>query len=85
MIKTLTNVLKQDKEKFAVPKKRGTSGARYKESSHATRGFLLVTSVQDIIPVRTIWTNGVFMTGKNRPQPDHRRRDGNPGKEGYQG
>ena len=42
MIKTLTNVLKQDKEKFAVPKK-----------------------VQDIIPVRSIWTDGVFMTGKN--------------------
>lgn len=43
MIKTLTNVLKQDKEKFAVPKK-----------------------VQDIIPVRSIWTDGIFMTGKNR-------------------
>ena len=43
MIKTLTNVLKQDKEKFAVPKK-----------------------VQDIIPVRSIWTDGVFMTGKNK-------------------
>ncbi len=43
MIKTLTNVLKQDKEKFAVPRK-----------------------VQDIIPVRSIWTDGVFMTGKNK-------------------
>ena len=43
MIKTLTNVLKQDKEKFAVPKK-----------------------VQDIIPVRSIWTDGIFMTGKNK-------------------
>ena len=43
MIKTLTNVLKQDKEKFAVPKK-----------------------VQDIIPVRSIWPDGIFMTGKNK-------------------
>ena len=43
MIKTLTNVLKQDKEKFAVPRK-----------------------VQDIIPVRSIWSDGVFMTGKNK-------------------
>ena len=43
MIKTLTNVLRQDKEKFAVPKK-----------------------VQDIIPVRTIWSDGIFMSGKNK-------------------
>ena len=43
MIKTLTNVLKQDKEKFAVPRK-----------------------VQDIIPVRSIWPDGIFMTGKNK-------------------
>ena len=43
MIRTLTNVLKQDKEKFAVPKK-----------------------VQDIIPVRSIWTDGIFLTGKNK-------------------
>ena len=42
MIKTLTNVLKQDKEKFAVPRR-----------------------VQDIIPVRSIWPDGIFMTGKN--------------------
>jgi len=43
LIKTLTNVLKQDKEKFAVPRK-----------------------VQDIIPVRSIWSDGIFMTGKNK-------------------
>ena len=43
MIKTLANVLKQDREKFAVPRK-----------------------VQDIIPVRSIWPDGIFMTGKNR-------------------
>ena len=43
MIKTLTNILKQDKEKFAVPRK-----------------------VQDIIPVRSIWPDGIFLTGKNK-------------------
>jgi hypothetical protein len=43
LIKTLTNVLKQDKEKFAVPRK-----------------------VQDIIPVRSIWPDGIFLTGKNK-------------------
>ena len=43
MIRTLTNVLKQDKEKFAVPRK-----------------------VQDIIPVRSIWPDGIFLTGKNK-------------------
>ena len=46
MIKTLTNVLKQDKEKFAVPRK-----------------------VQDIIPVRSIWPDGIFLTGKNKFHP----------------
>ena len=43
MIKTLASVLKQDKEKYKVPKK-----------------------VQDIIPVRTIWADGIFMSGKNK-------------------
>ena len=43
MIKTLTNVLRQDRERFAVPRK-----------------------VQDIIPVRSIWPDGIFMTGKNK-------------------
>ncbi len=43
MIRTLTNVLKQDKEKFAVPRK-----------------------VQDIIPVRSIWPDGIFLTDKNK-------------------
>ena len=43
MIKTLTNVLKQDKEKYKVLKR-----------------------VQDIIPVRTIWSDGIFMSGKNK-------------------
>ena len=35
--------MKQDKEKFEVPKK-----------------------VQDMIPVRTIWPDGVFLVGKNK-------------------
>lgn len=43
MIKTLSNMLKQDKEKFEVPKK-----------------------VQDMIPVRTIYTDGIFLVGKNK-------------------
>ena len=52
MIKTLRNVLKQDKEKFAVPKK-----------------------VQDIIPVRSIWSDGIFMTGKNKYSKMYRFTD----------
>lgn len=40
MIKTLQNTLKQDKEKFTVPK-----------------------SVQDTIPIRRIWADGVFQFG----------------------
>mgnify|MGYP000922005404 CR=1 FL=1 len=40
MIKTLQNTLKQDKERFIVPR-----------------------SVQDIIPIRRIWPDGVFQFG----------------------
>ena len=40
MIKTLQNTLKQDKERFTVPK-----------------------SVQDIIPIRRIWPDGIFLVG----------------------
>ena len=40
MIKTLQNTLKQDKERFTVPR-----------------------SVQDIIPIRRIWPDGVFQFG----------------------
>ncbi len=43
MIKTLSNIMKQDRERFEVPKK-----------------------VQDIIPVRTIWPDGIFLVGKNK-------------------
>jgi len=43
MIKTLTNTMKQDRERFEVPRK-----------------------VQDIIPVKTIYPDGVFLVGKNK-------------------
>jgi len=43
MIKTLTNMMKQDKEKVEVPKK-----------------------LQDMLPVKTIWPDGVFLSGKNK-------------------
>lgn len=40
MIKTLQNVLRQDKERFIVPK-----------------------GVQDVIPIKRIWNDGVFKVG----------------------
>lgn len=40
MIKTLKNLLKQDKEKYTVPR-----------------------SVQDVIPIRRIWSDGIFQVG----------------------
>lgn len=40
MIKTLKNLMKQDKERYSVPRK-----------------------VQDVIPIRRIWKDGIFMTG----------------------
>ena len=40
MIKTLKNLLKQDKERCTVPRK-----------------------VQDVIPVRRIWKDGIFQVG----------------------
>ena len=43
MIKTLSNLLKQDKERFVVPK-----------------------GVQDIIPVRLIYADGIFLSGKDK-------------------
>lgn len=43
MIKTLSNLTKQDKEKFKVPKK-----------------------VQQVIPVDTIYNDGIFQVGKNK-------------------
>ena len=43
MIKTLSNVLKQDKEKFMIPRK-----------------------VQDLIPIKAIWPDGVFLNSKGK-------------------
>lgn len=44
MIKTLTNLFKQDKEKFVVPK-----------------------GVQDVIPIKAIYDDGIFLVGKDNP------------------
>ena len=43
MIKTLRNLFKQDREKFAVPK-----------------------SVQAVIPLKTMWEDGIFLVGRNK-------------------
>ena len=43
MIKTLTNLFKQDKEKFVVPK-----------------------GVQDVIPIKAIYDDGIFLVGKDK-------------------
>ena len=40
MIKTIQSMLKQDKERYTVPRK-----------------------VQDVIPIRRIWSDGIFMVG----------------------
>ena len=40
MIKTLSNLLKQDKDKYRVPRR-----------------------VQDVIPIKRIWTDGIFLVG----------------------
>ena len=40
MIKTFSNLLKQDKEKYRVPRR-----------------------VQDVIPIKRIWTDGIFLVG----------------------
>lgn len=43
MIKTLSNIFKQDKEKFVIPR-----------------------SVQQIIPIQTIWKDGIFRVSNNK-------------------
>lgn len=43
MIKTLTNLFKQDKEKFVIPK-----------------------GVQDAIPIKAIYDDGIFLVGKDK-------------------
>ena len=42
MIKTLSNIFKQDKEKFVIPR-----------------------SVQQVIPIETIWSVGLFIFWRN--------------------
>ena len=43
MIRTLNNILKQDREAFIVPRK-----------------------VQDMIPIQSVWPDGIFLNGKNK-------------------
>ena len=43
MIKTLRNLLKQDKERFVVPR-----------------------GVQDVIPIKTIYDDGIFQVGRDK-------------------
>ena len=43
MMKTLSNIFKQDKEKFVIPR-----------------------SVQQVIPIETIWSDGIFKIGRNK-------------------
>lgn len=43
MIRTLSNIIKQDKDKFVIPK-----------------------SVQQAIPIQTIWKDGIFKVGRNK-------------------
>ena len=54
MIRTLSKILKQDKERFTVPK-----------------------NVQDVIPVRKIWPDGIFLVGKNKYSKMYRFEDVN--------
>ena len=43
MIKALSNIQKQEKEDFSIPK-----------------------NIQQVIPIQRIWTNGIFLVGKNK-------------------
>lgn len=52
MIRTLTSILKQDKEKFVIPK-----------------------GVQDIIPIRTIYEDGIFQVEKNKYSKSYKFED----------
>ena len=57
MIKSLRNILKQDKEKFRIPR-----------------------GVQDAIPVRSLWKNGIFLVGNNKYSKTFQFTDINYGK-----
>ena len=52
MLKTLKNVMKQDKERFHIPR-----------------------SVQQAIPIQTIWKDGVFLVGRNKYAKTYRFTD----------
>lgn len=52
MIKTLGNIMKQDREKFTVSRK-----------------------VQDMIPVRKIYSDGIFLMGKDKYSKMYRFAD----------
>ena len=52
MIKTMTNLLKQDKEKFVVPK-----------------------GVQDVIPIKVIYDDGIFKIGKDKYSKSYKFSD----------
>ena len=51
MLRTLKTVMRQDKEKFKIPK-----------------------SVQQAIPIQTIWKDGIFLVGKNKYAKTYRLR-----------
>ncbi len=57
MIKSLRNIIHQDKEKIKIP-----------------------ASVQDTIPVHTIWKNGIFLVGNNKYSKTYQFTDINYGK-----
>lgn len=57
MIKSLRNIMKQDKEKFKIPR-----------------------GVQDVIPIRSIWKNGIFLVGNNKYSKTFQFTDINYGK-----
>ena len=52
MLKTLKNVMKQDKERFHIPR-----------------------SVQQAIPIQTIWKDGIFLVGRNKYAKTYRFTD----------
>ena len=59
-MKTLSNLLKQDKERYKVPRK-----------------------VQDVIPIKRIWKDGIFLVGNKFHQDlevhGHQLSGGQPG------
>ena len=52
MLRTLKTVMRQDREKFKIPK-----------------------SVQQIIPIQTIWKDGIFLVGRNKYAKTYRFTD----------